>query len=63
MQNVSEWLIRRNSEVLNFLLQSGFSVERLQVHPAVEKDDKECLTCLQCSAKCLARSWSTLETC
>ena len=43
MQNVSEWLIRGNSEVLDFLLwSSGFSVVRLLMHQTVEQDDKEC---------------------
>ena len=48
MQNVSVWLIRRNFEVLSFLLwykPNGFPVIRLQVHQPVEQDDEKHLYC------------------
>ena len=49
MQNVSVWLIRRDLEVLAFMLwyrSNEFPVIRLQEHQAIEQDDKERSSCL-----------------
>ena len=49
MQNVSVWLIRRNLEVLAFLLEyrpNEFPVIRLQEHQTDEHDEEKRSSCL-----------------
>ena len=65
MQNVLVWFIRRNLEILAFLLwyrSNEFPVIRLPVHQAVEQDNEEHSSCLYCNVRCSTQLWCTTRT-